>query len=491
MAGPWDGLQICDPTGKTKLVDYVPNPKQYMAHNCEADEVLFGGALGGGKSFYIDFHNAGHCLKWGPDAKTIMFRRTFDELKRSLVQDMLTLFHGKVGVMQGVDTQPVFKWNNGAITWFRHLENWEDVLKHDSAQYTLACFDELTHFEERQYLYIFQRVRSPNNPNIHCQVISGSNPGGIGHRWVHDRFIKDKEPYTLYRFTERAHPIGGIEVPEAHYSRIFVLAQITDNEFLMQNDPGYIARAGQAMAPDELQAKLHANWEVFSGLVFNEWNPAIHVVDEFPIPKGWPVIRCLDYGYEQPFSVGWLAKDPQTKAIYRIGEWFGAERGPRGGTGGLKMAPTDLRQGIIDREDAYRATNDFGAPWYGVADPSIWKDEGQGCIADLINAGRPLFRAADRNPALRKQTFHSLLRVNPQTGKPSFMSFRRCVEFNEQFPKLVRDSKDPEKLDTRQNDHSVDECGYGVCELVRGGTAKDDPMELRTLRNLARVPVAV
>ncbi|MEG1050153.1 MAG: hypothetical protein RSE24_06390, partial [Oscillospiraceae bacterium] len=58
--------------------------KQQQFINCTADEVLFGGAAGGGKSYaqLID------CFLYGlkyPKSKQLILRRTLPELEKSLI----------------------------------------------------------------------------------------------------------------------------------------------------------------------------------------------------------------------------------------------------------------------------------------------------------------------------------------------------------------------------------------------------------------------
>jgi len=310
LKGPFNGLNEVDAENGKIVVGYSPNPKQFIAHNCDADEILYGGAVYGGKSWFLLYHNALHCLTWGRDARTIMFRRTYDELERSLILDQMRLFDGKLGHHRSSDH--LFQWFNGAKTWFRHLEKWEDVIKHDSAQYTLISFDELTHFEERQYLYLFRRLRSPDNPNIHPQVLAATNPRGVGHLWTYKRFIKDKVPETVYRYTVPERRIGGTILPERSVTRIFILALPTDNVAGLKNDPEYLSRMQASMSEDEFRSYVEGDWSVFLGRAFSEWEPQVHVVDDFTVPGHWTVIRSLDWGYKSPFSVGWLAKDPDT-----------------------------------------------------------------------------------------------------------------------------------------------------------------------------------
>ena len=468
-------------------MQYIPNPKQRAAHNCGCDEVLFGGSLGSGKSYFIVFHNAMHCQAWGRQANTVLFRRTFDELEGSLIADYKTLFDGVLGVY--IDTKHCFKWDNGALTYFRHLQDVDALQLHQGRQYTLIGFDELTHFKEEEYLYLWQRLRSLRNPRIKAQIISASNPFGPGHKWVKARFMDEGEPNVIRRFTEPGYVAGGMTFPEYTYERIFIPAHITDNQAGLKNDPGYLQRLKMTQSPEMFRAMVEGHWDLFEGMAFTEWDEAVHVVKPFNIPPDWKVIRTCDWAYGSPFYFGWLAQDPRTRRTYLIDEWYGVKRGTRGGVSGIEMSIEEARQGVIDQEHAKVQAKQMPAPWYGVADPSLWnRTADQYAIGHRLNQGGALFRAGQRDKAAMLATYHSLLRINPETGKPGFAVFSTCTAFRQAFPQLVLNPNNYDEIRERQEDHPYDSVGYGLVELVRApGMAKaklHDPY----LDRLSRLP---
>ena len=65
--------------GGNFIIDYKPTPKQAMFHASKANELLFGGAAGGGKSKAIVMDALFSCLKY-PETHAFIFRRTYREL---------------------------------------------------------------------------------------------------------------------------------------------------------------------------------------------------------------------------------------------------------------------------------------------------------------------------------------------------------------------------------------------------------------------------
>jgi hypothetical protein len=472
LDGPFEGLSLQESGGKPEFV-YVPNPKQRFAHNCCADEILYGGAVYGGKSWFLLLHNAAHCMQYGKNARTILFRRSFDELQGSLIDEHRALFERQeVGTYSASAFN--FNWNNGAVTRFRHLQDEGALKKHQSVQYTLIGFDEATHFTFDEYIYLFQRLRSPKDAKIHCQILLATNPRGPGHKWVKDRFIDGREPLRLYADYMPPYTFGRYRFPGKEYVRVFVPARAEDNEVGMKNDPAYLGRLKLSLPEDMFKAYVQGNWDTFEGMAFSDWNPSVHVVKAFTVPKHWKVIRSLDWGYMTPFSVGWLAQDPDTKAVYRIDEWYGARTGTQGGVSGLQLAVEEVRTHIVSREKGNVEGGFYPQPWYGVADPSIWTRTTEALsVGDRLNQNGLLFKAGNRDRIMGKQVFHSALRINPGTGKPGFLVFDNCKSFLKTFPNLTLESKGGEDVNTADEDHVYDECRYGLVELTQAPATRE------------------
>jgi hypothetical protein len=478
----FNGFNFVNNRTGEKILEYHPNEKQWKAHNCNCDEVFYGGAVGGGKSHFIHTHVGAHCLSYGPAANTVVFRRIYDDLDQHNIPEFRELFdNGSFGTWRAGDR--VFYWNNGAKTAFRHLEKKDDVQNHKSRQYTLIAFDELTDFLEDQYIFLWTRLRSAKRKDVITQVISGSNPRGVGHKWVNERFVAGRKPGTVYRYVLP-------KFPEHPFTRVFVPATITDNEVLMENDPGYLARMRMNLSDDMYEALAQGDWTMFEGQAFPEFDPKKHVIERFPIPSHWKVIRSLDWGYGAPFSAAWWAQNPDTDRMFRVAEWYGAEKGSRGGRKGLRLAPREFREGFLDREAALIEAGWIPKPWYGQADPEIFKETTEGRrVIDQINVGTPLFRRAQNNRALGKAMMHQALRIDPNIGRPKMAVFDNCKEFLRIFPSLALDDKTGEKVDSRE-DHAYDEARYAVVNLMTSSQSRITEEEI-TQQHRSRLGVAV
>ena len=102
------------------LLSYKPTDKQRQFHESDCDEVLYGGAAGGGKSYAICWDALLRLLKY-PGTHAYLFRRTYPELEMTLVKTMLSIVPRELG--RYVAGTHELKLINGSVAHFCHLQN--------------------------------------------------------------------------------------------------------------------------------------------------------------------------------------------------------------------------------------------------------------------------------------------------------------------------------------------------------------------------------
>lgn len=60
----------------------------------------------------------------------------------------------------------------------------------------------------------------------------------------------------------------------------------------------------------EGKARVLGEWHRTSGLVLDEWEPKVHVCDDFEVPEHWTRYRAIDHGITNPTVCLWLAVSP-------------------------------------------------------------------------------------------------------------------------------------------------------------------------------------
>lgn len=267
----------------TKYIPHCPLPKQQAFLWLTCHEAFYGGAAGGGKSDallmaalqYVDV----------PGYAAILFRRTYKEA--TLPKAIMARAHEW---LSGSDA----RWNDQRKTWtfpsgatltFGYLDNDRDLDQYQSAELQFCGFDELTHFEEHHYTYLFSRLRRLKGVNIPIRMRAASNPGGVGHEWVKRRFI----------------------VEGRQNGRVFIPAWLEDNTHLDREE--YETALRKLDPVTRLQLR-EGNWDVVSeGAMFHrEW---FEVVDA--APAGLKQVRYWDLaateakrGHDPDYTAGAL-----------------------------------------------------------------------------------------------------------------------------------------------------------------------------------------
>lgn len=444
------------------LEEWSPQPGPQLEFiQSKSYEALFGGAAGGGKSDALLGFNMLRRKKY-PGSKGLILRTSFAELSKegSLIPRSQELLP-KAG----------FRWNGQEHKWtdqhngvieFGYLETEADKYKYQSSAYDDISFDELTHRSKSQYLYMISRARSIRG--VPTCIRSATNPGGIGHGWVKERFIKICPPRTIFKY----HVPNPLDLKNPmERTRVFIPSRVWDNKILMAKDPSYAANL-MLLPEKERRALLEGDWDIFEGQYFSEWRDELHTCKPFPIPDHWLRCRVFDWGMAKPLACYWIAIDENGRAwVYR--EYYI--------TG--KVAPVaaeEIRR--LSANEKYYAT---------YADPSIFARKGEGTESIGKQMSDVLFPRGTNGsiyPAKNErvngwQAVHKYFTVAPD-GKPWMIFFDTCTNAIRTIPELVHDKTYVEDVDTDGEDHAGDAIRYFSVMRPR----KTIPQEDRGLEKL-------
>lgn len=437
-------------------IEYEPTPKQRMFHATNADEVLFGGAAGGGKSKAIVMDALFRCLTY-PKTHAFIFRRTYGELEDTIIKEAKESY--PVGLVKYNGARHEMAVVNGSMIHFRHCATPADMYNYKGAEIQWLYFDELTSFEFEIYDFLKTRLRAKKSLGVVPVVRSSSNPGDIGHAWVKKMFV-DAAPY-MEVFTRE------INSKATGKKKIFRMQYIpslaTENPHIGDD---YIFQL--EAKPEALRnALLFGDWDAFEGQVFTEWRDKpehyvdrrwTHVIEPFDIPLNWPRYMSFDFGFSRPFSIGWWAIGPDGCA-YRYREWYGCEAGHP--NTGIKISPKEIASGILQREKDYEAREAIKV--LRVADPSIFDRSRGDSIAQMMepsqNGPGVYFSPGDNTRLAGKAQFHERLRFDEE-GRPKMQVFNTCVDFIRTIPALPYSLTKVEDIDTDAEDHAYDEARY-------------------------------
>lgn len=455
-------------------VIWSPQPKQREFMSRGEDEALFGGAAGGGKSDALIMEGVRQVHI--PHYKGLILRKTYPQLTE-LIEKSLRYFPSAFPGAKFNESKHVWTFKNGAKLVLGSLPHPKDKYKYQGKAYDFIGFDELTHFTFEEYIYLKSRCR-PNGPGTRCYIRGTANPGGVGHGWVKQRFIKAAPPMqTIWEKVAVPQTDGNFRIE--YQSRIFVPSRIYDNQSLLDNDPGYLTRLA-SLPEAERRALLEGDWDTFSGQFFMEWrdDPAhykdrrwTHVIEPFDIPEHWKIYRSYDYGFSKPFSCGWWAVDGNG-VMYRIAELYGCTGTP---DEGVKWTPDIQFRKIAEIEHQHPLLK--GKEIRGVADPAIFNSQTGESVAETAAKYHIYFQKGDNSRIAGWMQCHYRLQFDEE-GKPRMYVFNTCRSFIRTVPALCYSQIHAEDVDTTMEDHIADEWRY-MCMTRPVRAVYKNPVEVR------------
>lgn len=421
-----------------KLQMPPPNPKQKAALEDGHRYVGYGGARGGGKSWFVRWKATLLCLRFS-GIQILITRRTYKELQNNHIIPLQKMLEGVAEYRKG---DKCFLFPNGSAIYFGYCDKETDLTQYQGAEYDVWFADEAGQMPESWLVQIDACVRGVNN--FPKRTYYTLNPGGASHGYFKRLFI-DR------RFTDDEYP--------EDYSFIQALAQ--DNTVLMQQQPEYL-RALEKLPTALRKAWLNGEWDVFEGQFFEDFvdrpehykdRRFTHVIEPFEIPAHWRIYRSFDWGYSRPFSCGWWAMDTEGTA-YRILELYGCTEDPNTGVRWVKEKVfAEIHR--IETEHRWLA----GKQIQGVADPAIWDAQTGESIAETAEKYQVYFEPGDHKRLPGWMQVHTRLAFD-ENGIPQMYVFRNCKAFIRTIPLLEYDPHKPEDIDTEGEDHVADEVRY-------------------------------
>ena len=432
-----------------------PNDKQRLALLERHRYVGYGGARGGGKSWFVRWKAVLLCLKF-PGIKVLITRRTYKELFNNHIAPLISMLSGAAKYNR---SDKMFYFPNGSTIAFGYCDSDADLGQYQGAEFDVWFADEAGQFLEDWLTQIDACVRGTNG--FPKRTYYTLNPGGPSHGYFKRLFI------------DRRYTDG--EYPEDY---AFIQALCTDNQALMETQPEYM-RSLEKLPPKIREAWLYGRWDVYEGQFFEDFRLEpdrqkcaeagitpeeaaaqgrwTHVIDPLDLGagsrRGWNIYRSYDFGYEKPFSCAWWAVDYEG-TIYRIMELYGCTDNPNEG---VKWSPDQQFREIYNIEHQH--------PWLagksiqGVADPAIWDKSRGESIADTASRCGVYFTPGDNARIAGWMQCHYRLQFD-DNGYPRMYVFKNCKNFIRTVPLMMYDKHKVEDLDTKLEDHICDEWRY-------------------------------
>jgi phage terminase large subunit len=430
------------------ILDYVPTAKQQEFHDATEDDILYGGAAGGGKTLAIVMEAIRACVRY-PGIRVLILRRTYDELAESIYPEFQRVSWAAALGAHLNKTEKELTFPNGSVIRLRYMDNLDDASRRQGGAYQLLLIDERTLMPPGIVdIIALERLRSARGVPV-LGIRSTSNPGGPSHGEVRGRYVD-------------ATDHGDKVVTDDHgLTRRFIPAKATDNPHL---DEAYHRRLDSIPDPARKAAMRDGDWGQFAGQMFSEYRRERHTLDPITLPASWKRYNGVDWGYTAPWAVLWGAEDEDHRVwIYR--EIYETQVGEADQANRILAAEADDER-VASRfaDDAMWATRGDAKP---IAD--VYADEG----VHLTKAGKgPGSRIAGW------QRWHSYLAEAPACPHHRALGWKTCprIHIFRTCPKLLFELENlphartgnPEDADSNAPDHAMDGGRYLLLNLGTG-----------------------
>lgn len=464
---------------------YQPSPWAARYHRSTADECLGGGSAGPGKSLTLLWdpivsqavvehaRMSGQLLDEFPawlaelcrqhrirpgesEGHALHLRRSMPQLLETIDRSMRMFPKFDPGAVYSKEHHS-WTFTSGYKFTFGHCREHDSHEDYLSKQYTHLSLDEAYQFLERQYEELDGRVRSADkvlSQLLRSRLMSNPAPG-----WLKDRFVSPhKEGNTLLKVK-----VFDPETGETTFkTRLFLPARLDDNP-----DKGFVRQYKLKLLskPAHMRARyLYGDWDSMEGGFFeDDYNPSVHVIEPFKIPREWPKFRAMDWGYKAPGVVGWFALDPDEN-LYQFYEFTFRM---------MKDAEVAARVVEIEKRFGFWNARERKSRLTGVADTQLWEERGDSgkSKAQVFAAAGVYWQPADKASIARNaERITERLRDHDKNKPPGLMLFSRDTrKSQEMFAAIGVDDNDSTVPDKKSPlKHWFDMHAYAAARASRG-----------------------
>ncbi len=312
-------------TGQPHEHEYAPRGGCLELFNSRQEEILVSGPAGTGKSRACLEKIFMVCMLT-KNTRALILRKT----QRSLGSTALVTWRNFV-IKEALETgevvyyggsqqeAPQYRFKNGSTVTIGGLDNPTRIM---SSEYDIVYVQEATEITITDLEFIKTRLR--NWRTSFQQLIMDCNPAGDKH-WLKLRCNDGKCRLIESRHEDNPRLFEECE-EDAPSAKIY---EASSTGFIAPTEYGakYISILDNLTGVRHKRLRLGL-WVSAEGIVYEEFDPAIHVVDwdydadgnRLPLPEEWPRYWTIDFGYVHPFVLKCYALDPDEDVLYMYRE---------------------------------------------------------------------------------------------------------------------------------------------------------------------------
>lgn len=278
-------------------------------------------------------------------------------------------------------------------------------------------------------------------------------------------WFDEEPPYDIYleckmRVIDRCGQIFGTMTPLKGLTWVYNEIYLNEHkdkevwcEFMSWEDNPYLNKKeiesiSSTLNNDELNSRKYGRFSSFGGMVYNEFDENIHVIDPFEVPLEWQDTMSIDPGLNNPLSCHWYACDYDGN-VYVVAEHYEAKR--------------DIQyhsKKIIEKCKMLNWKQNSSGKYNALIDSAANQRtlNGTKSVAELFyDLGISV------NTKVNKDLFSGIQRVKSYLknaeGQPRLFIFKNC-------PNMIREIKgyfwSDNDVPVKKDDHSLDELRYYI-----------------------------
>lgn len=261
-------------------------------------EILLSGSAGTGKSRAC-MEKILICAKKYSGSRYLIVRKTLASLGSTALVTWREhvaredIESGEVAFYGGSPQEPPqYRFANGSIVVIGGMDKATRIM---SSEYDMVYVQEAIELNIEDWEAILTRLRNGVLP--YQQVIADTNPDAPMH-WLNQRC--NRGATHMYFSTHEENP------------RLFDVEG--DVYTLTVAGEAYISKL-DALTGVRYQRLRKGLWVAAEGVIFEDWNPALHLVDRFDIPDSWRRFWVVDFGFVNPFVCQMWAESPDGQLV--------------------------------------------------------------------------------------------------------------------------------------------------------------------------------
>lgn len=266
---------------------------QEKALSSDADITIIGGMAGGGKTTAVIMNPIRHIDN--KDFRGLFLRREFTQIAKSGgLWDASKRIYNQIRPRPDTNLYHKFTFASGAVLEYGYLTRESDWVKYDGSEYAYIAFDQLEHFDQDAFWFMFSRNRSTCgvNPYMFCScnpqtsgwlkkllswyIYPDNYPDNalagypIPERDGAKRYLIRKNNVTYWGNTKHeclasipSELLEGDDIGNIKSFR-FITGSLEENVILNKTNPGYKASLGM-LGEQEKNRLMRGCWKAYSG----------------------------------------------------------------------------------------------------------------------------------------------------------------------------------------------------------------------------------